>query len=1080
MSRIETHYELFILLGNTLTISMPFKMENGEITCTGMQSLRLSTSFGINNKQITIGYITDGKANSVDEDSICGFVDCFASREYVPDMDEMQRNCSCNVRKNLDGRIEYEVSHMNNQTLTPAIALQLFIKYLIIHEKARSNVSFSRVTIAYPVYFTESTVQYLEYLFQSCLMIPLRCVSQLMCFVSGFGIHPIPATECRTLVLFADYSLFHVFACTHTSSRVMVRSHLETSRLSHSQLVHITVDEILRSLDGITGLNVAKESMNSLFNACYQMLNKYAIQSVATLELSVNGIRYKRTFTDAAIFQILSPLFSLLTADISTLCAKLQWEPSSLSRIILTGEASSLFVFRRWLQRDFSSVDTCCCYDVPELLRSIPNLDSVLEWKEAADSTEPVEAKRAETEADAMLPTSLFDVLHHRRRKEAVPISEEALEVTETVATPLSFKVSLDAKDAEMIYCGDTPEPKKLMEEVAVESAKLRNEVKLKVTKPTRSTRGRKPKRDQVEKEIKETEEKDKEETEEKEKETIEKETEEKKEMDKEEEEGMEEDDIEEEETEEKPKEENIKKRKRRRQSVNWDALTIISGPRKASLTALEMMRKQLTSRRKRRGKKEEKEEEKVTKEGKKETKKPKEKEKRKKKEEREPKEIEKKEKKEKKEIRTRKESISSPVPVPPFHINSFRLLPTERPLHEWTLLPKHTIVQPATLGTQQDPWDENLVSPLYTAPELQKAISTPLDGGLRLHHYSNGAMYSGGVEKGKRSGSGKLTYPDGASYQGEFVENAREGSGTMRKKNKCFFRGVFEADAPKKGLLTYGNGARYSGSFDAGLPHGEGTFYGNGQEALWEGQWSHGRMDGVGTYFFDNGNYFDGRMKDGLPEGEGALCDKKGNILLKGRWKEGRRDGEFLAFFPDGSYCSVTYEEDVKNGPCAFYDTQKSLVGTGNFEKDVFSGKGRFLFADGSVYEGGAKDGEYDGEGKFTFPDSLVIQATYVRDQKNGEVEITKDNQLIFKGTCKKNKVDGPGTEYVDGNVVYEGNYTSGLPHGKGTVFFDNGMRYYGTVKKGVISGLGVITDKDGSEVHKGSFRQNKFIASK
>ena len=57
----------------------------------------------------------------------------------------------------------------------------------------------------------------------------------------------------------------------------MVRSHLETSRLSHSQLVHITVDEILRSLDGITGLNVAKESMNSLFNACYQMLNKYAI-----------------------------------------------------------------------------------------------------------------------------------------------------------------------------------------------------------------------------------------------------------------------------------------------------------------------------------------------------------------------------------------------------------------------------------------------------------------------------------------------------------------------------------------------------------------------------------------------------------------------------------------------------------------------------------------------------------------------------------------------------------------------------------------------------------------------------------
>lgn len=257
-----------------------------------------------------------------------------------------------------------------------------------------------------------------------------------------------------------------------------------------------------------------------------------------------------------------------------------------------------------------------------------------------------------------------------------------------------------------MIYCGDTPEPKKLMEEVAVESAKLRNEVKLKVTKPTRSTRGRKPKRDQVEKEIKETEEKDKEETEEKEKETKEKETEEKKEMDKEEEEGMEEDDIEEEETEEKPKEENIKKRKRRRQSVNWDALTIISGPRKASLTALEMMRKQLTSRRKRRGKKEEKEEEKVTKEGKKETKKPKEKEKRKKKEEREPKEIEKKEKKEKKEIRTRKESISPPSLFLPSTSTPSASFPRSVLSTNGPFLPKHTIVQPATLGTQQDPWD--------------------------------------------------------------------------------------------------------------------------------------------------------------------------------------------------------------------------------------------------------------------------------------------------------------------------------------------------------------------------------------
>ena len=1023
----------------------------------------------------------DGITIDADEDYVCGFVDCFAGQEYDADVDELQKNCSCNVKRNSDGRIEYEVKHLNNQILTPAIALQLFIKYLIIHERARSNVSFSRVTIAYPVYFTDTSAQYLEYLFQSCLMIPLRCVSQLVCFVSAFDVLPAaPATECRTLVLYADYSLFHVFACTHTSSRIVVRSHLETPRLSHSKLVQLTVNEIMKSLNGVVGSSVGKESMDELFTACYQMLNKYATQSIASLELTVNSVRYKRTFTDNAVFKILLPLFSLLTEDISTLCSKLQWDFLSLSRIILTGEASSLFVFRRWLQQDFPSVDACCCYDIFELLRSMSDLDSVLEWEGSAES---LDGKSMETTTDATLPTSLFDVLHHRHRKDATSLAEESLEVTETaVATPLSFKVSLDAKDAEMIYCGDTPKRKRLVEEVAVKTAKPRNEVTLvAVTKPARSTRGRKPKRDQAEKKEVEEKEKEKEEGEEKEMEEVKekgKETKEKEEGEK-------------------------KKKRRRRQSVNWDALTIVSGPRKASLTALETMRKQLTSTRRRRGKKEGKEEEneveikkekdrkekkkdkKEKKRDKKEKKKDKEAKKekerrRKEKEEKKEEKEKKKEKKEKKEKKRKREVVSSPIPVPSFHIDSFRLLPVEHFLQEWTLLPKHTILQPATLGTQQDLWDENLVSPLYTADALQEDIPNELDGGMRLHRYSNGAIYSGGVENHKRSGSGKLTYSDGSSYQGDFSNNAREGSGIMRKKNKCFFRGEFEADAPKKGLLTYGNGARYSGSFDAGLPHGEGIFYGNGQEALWDGQWSHGRMDGVGTYFFDNGDYYDGRMKDGQPDGDGAICNKKGNLLLKGKWKEGCRDGEFLAFFADGSYCSVTYEKDVKNGPCVFYDEQKSRVGSGTFVNDVFSGKGRFLFEDGSVYEGDVKGGEYDGEGMFIFSGSLRMKATYVRNQKNGAMELTKNKNLYFKGTCKKNKVDGPGAEYIDGNKVYEGNYTSGIPHGKGTVYFADGTNYHGTIKKGVISGLGVICDKDGNEVRKGSFLQNQFVAPK
>lgn len=64
----------------------------------------------------------------------------------------------------------------------------------------------------------------------------------------------------------------------------------------------------------------------------------------------------------------------------------------------------------------------------------------------------------------------------------------------------------------------------------------------------------------------------------------------------------------------------------------------------------------------------------------------------------------------------------------------------------------------------------------------------------------------------------------------------------------------------------------------------------------------------------------------------------------------------------------------------------------------------------------------------------------------------------------------------YADGNR-YEGEFKNEMCHGYGIYTWANGNRYEGEFRNGYAHGYGILYDKDGSEIQKGYWANNKFI---
>ena len=209
-------YELLILLNNDVTTVLPYIKTEELCLSDNFQPSRIPTTLSFSNSQIAQGRDIEDLKEEGQNQIVGGFVNAFFGFYEAKVVDEVSKQSTCLVTLNESGQIQYRVPALNNQVLTPGLALQLFIKYLIDYETHRRKLVFKRVIIAYPVFCTMHHGTNLTYLIQGLHDFRIVCVSQIPCFLTSLGNMSFNATSTgkHAILLYATYELLHIFFCS--------------------------------------------------------------------------------------------------------------------------------------------------------------------------------------------------------------------------------------------------------------------------------------------------------------------------------------------------------------------------------------------------------------------------------------------------------------------------------------------------------------------------------------------------------------------------------------------------------------------------------------------------------------------------------------------------------------------------------------------------------------------------------------------------------------------------------------------------------------------------------------------------
>lgn len=234
-------------------------------------------------------------------------------------------------------------------------------------------------------------------------------------------------------------------------------------------------------------------------------------------------------------------------------------------------------------------------------------------------------------------------------------------------------------------------------------------------------------------------------------------------------------------------------------------------------------------------------------------------------------------------------------------------------------------------------------------------------------------AKYDGAFHQDQMHGNGTLVFNDSSSYTGGFKDGNYHGKGTLSEEDGIVYKGYFIAG------LRHGHGTEsipasntyYDGEYSKGKRDGVGTLQCElDQSILFTGLWKNGLFDGEGYHFYKNhGTFlkFEGSFQQGQQSGPGMLTLKDESILI-GKWiRNSPTDGIWQITYPPTSLCT-SY-----SGAASFYPPQTLPIPHGN---------GTMNYASGDIYTGNYDKGNRTGRGKCNYQNGDVWDGTWANDE--------------------------------------------------------------------------------------------------
>lgn len=250
---------------------------------------------------------------------------------------------------------------------------------------------------------------------------------------------------------------------------------------------------------------------------------------------------------------------------------------------------------------------------------------------------------------------------------------------------------------------------------------------------------------------------------------------------------------------------------------------------------------------------------------------------------------------------------------------------------------------------------------------------------------------------------------------------------------------------------------------------NGTGIFNSGGSS--YQGQFTDGKRNGTGTYYFTNGDVYTGQIKNDVIEGKGNL--KNSNMEYEGEFANNAYEGSGKITLSNGDFLTAVFSNNKIIGTAKMvYKNGDTYEGA--YENYKRNGFGILKYASGGVYEGNFVDNSRHGKGKMIQADKFVYEGGFENDNYGGKGKLTYPDGSIYYGSFKENKPDGPGKMVFYNGDIYKGLFTDFEMTGKGMYWFKNGRFYEGDFEKGKMHGKGKYTWPNGN-TYEGDYVDNQ-----
>ena len=289
--------------------------------------------------------------------------------------------------------------------------------------------------------------------------------------------------------------------------------------------------------------------------------------------------------------------------------------------------------------------------------------------------------------------------------------------------------------------------------------------------------------------------------------------------------------------------------------------------------------------------------------------------------------------------------------------------------------------------------------------------------GIIHFESASSKLIYEGQVQKGRRTGVGKMSWPNGFVYEGQWQMDVPHGHGTI----SFHFGGAFS----------------YTGGFHLGKRHSDSEcdcrWTLDGLQVSYLGPFKMDRICGSGTFTIAGLLKYEGEMLNDVFQGEGRLEYHSGEVL-QGRFENGLLSGQGTVTSPTG----MTYTGAFLNG---LYHGEGTLVDptigcyTGSFVDGIFHGVGFLEQNDGTSYRGAWEYGYAHGGGKYLrlSPEKISYEGHFYHGLWQGQGVLVTD-AFKYSGTFEASRPHGSG-ELAMLFGTYTGGFKFGLRHGEGNL---------------------------------------------